>query len=121
MNDDWVEVEVGGQTCITGDCAGGTGAAVSPSPRVGRARILSGHGAVYLVLSVPLQPLATPARLTPAERLVLALLVRGVANREIARLLGRSPRTVANQLATLYRKFRVGSRRELAVRLGRCE
>ena len=43
--------------------------------------------------------------LTPAEREVIRLLCEGYDNRTIARRLGRSPKTVANQLTRIYRKF----------------
>jgi hypothetical protein len=46
-------------------------------------------------------------RLTPAEREVVKLLVReGGTNAELARKLGRSPKTVANQLRAIYSKYR---------------
>jgi len=81
--------------------------------------ILTNGGEEYLVLSLPLPDSAELADVTPAERLVLELLLRGRANDEIAALLGRSARTVANQVAAIFRKFGVNSRRELAARLGR--
>jgi DNA-binding CsgD family transcriptional regulator len=49
----------------------------------------------------------------PAQREVLDLLLRGLSNAEIARLRGRSERTVAHQVDRLYRRLRVGSRAEL--------
>jgi len=46
-------------------------------------------------------------RLTPAEREVVELLVReGGTNAELAQRLGRSPKTVANQLRAVYSKYR---------------
>jgi len=44
--------------------------------------------------------------LSPAERQVLRLLAEGLSNKEIARRLGRRPKTVANQLACIYDKYR---------------
>jgi len=45
--------------------------------------------------------------LTPAERTLLVTLARtGAPNSELARMLGRSPKTVANQLATVADKYR---------------
>lgn len=45
-------------------------------------------------------------RLTPAEREVVLLLVKeGLDNEEIARRLGKSAKTVANQLTVVYDKF----------------
>ncbi len=54
--------------------------------------------------------------LTQAEREVLALLVRGLANQEIATMRGRSVRTIANQVASLLRKTQASGRRALATR-----
>lgn len=56
------------------------------------------------------------ARLTAAEREVLALVRAGFSTMEIAAHRDTSARTVANQIASLLRKARVPSRRALAVR-----
>lgn len=55
--------------------------------------------------------------LTPAEVQLAAELIEGRSNAEIARLRKRSINTVRNQLAALYRKLGVGSRREAMVLL----
>jgi DNA-binding CsgD family transcriptional regulator len=55
------------------------------------------------------------APLTAAEREVAALVLCSLSNEEIARRRGASPRTVANQVATVLRKLKVRSRRELFV------
>jgi DNA-binding NarL/FixJ family response regulator len=52
--------------------------------------------------------------LTQAERAVAARLLEGRSNAEIARLRRTSARTVANQVASIFRKLDVGSRSELA-------
>lgn len=52
--------------------------------------------------------------LTSAEREVALLLLEGATHAEIAEARGCSPRTIANQVASLYRKLSVGSRVELA-------
>ncbi len=52
-------------------------------------------------------------RIPPAQRDVLELLRAGRRNSEIADTLGRSPHTVRNQLAQLFRIFDVKSRGEL--------
>jgi DNA-binding CsgD family transcriptional regulator len=52
-------------------------------------------------------------RLTRAERDVTGLLVAGLSNAEIARQRGSSPRTVANQVASIFEKLGVSSRLEL--------
>jgi len=76
----------------------------------------------YLILSFPLagrrDPRADDAEaeeraLTAAEHEVLELLLAGRTNAEIARRRRTAPRTVANQLGSIYRKLRVGGRRQL--------
>lgn len=54
-----------------------------------------------------------PESLSPAERDVSTWLLAGCSNREIAWRRGTSPRTVANQLAQIFRKLGVQSRHEL--------
>jgi DNA-binding NarL/FixJ family response regulator len=51
--------------------------------------------------------------LTPAEWLVARLLVDGLSHREIAAQRGSTTRTVANQVASIFRKLDVSGRREL--------
>jgi DNA-binding CsgD family transcriptional regulator len=55
--------------------------------------------------------------LTKAERAVVELALAGNGNEDIARLRGKSLRTVRNQLASAYAKLGVGGRVELASRL----
>ncbi|MGB0909225.1 MAG: LuxR C-terminal-related transcriptional regulator [Nitrospirales bacterium] len=55
--------------------------------------------------------------LTEAERSVLAALVAGSTNDDIAQRRNTSDRTVANQVQSIFRKLEVSSRSELAVRL----
>lgn len=62
-------------------------------------------------------PALTVPTLTPAEQQVLELLLGGASNGEIAKARKTAVRTVANQVASLFRKFGVGSRAELAARL----
>lgn len=59
------------------------------------------------------------AVLTKSEREILTLLERGMSNNEIASLRSRSVRTIANQVASLLKKTRASSRRELLVRAAR--
>lgn len=54
--------------------------------------------------------------LTASEREVLRLLQRGLSNEAIAKMRGRSVRTIANQVAALLRKTGTSSRRALASR-----
>jgi DNA-binding CsgD family transcriptional regulator len=58
-----------------------------------------------------------PTDLTAAEREVASLAAAGLTDAAIARRRGRSARTVANQMASIRRKLRVCSRREVASRL----
>lgn len=63
--------------------------------------------------------LEEPARvdsgiLTEAEREVVELVRSGLSNRAIADIRGRSPRTIANQVASVLRKTTCPSRRALA-------
>lgn len=51
-------------------------------------------------------------RLTPKELEVLSLLSRGYTNRELARELFISPKTLQNHLTAIYRKFGVKNRTE---------
>jgi DNA-binding NarL/FixJ family response regulator len=52
--------------------------------------------------------------LSPTERDIAHDVLAGLSNAAIARKRGRAPRTIANQLASLYRKLAIGSRAELA-------
>lgn len=53
------------------------------------------------------------ARLTPREREVMEFVVAGKANKQIAALLGRSPKTVEIHRANVMKKMEVGSLAEL--------
>ena len=53
--------------------------------------------------------------LTPREHQIVALVVEGRSNREIATRLGLSPQTVKNQLSVILDKLGVTSRVQLAV------
>lgn len=57
------------------------------------------------------------ALLSHAQRDVARLVLTGKSNRQIATERSTSERTVANQIATIYRKLGVGSRSELAALL----
>jgi DNA-binding NarL/FixJ family response regulator len=57
---------------------------------------------------------APSTTLTKAELAVARLATRGHSNARISRERGVSIRTVANQLASIYSKLRIGSRSELA-------
>ena len=55
--------------------------------------------------------------LTVAEQQIAGAVLRGMSNEQIASERGTSARTVANQIATIFRKLGVGSRGELASRV----
>lgn len=57
--------------------------------------------------------------LTPAERGVLLLLTQGLDNRAIAHQLGKSEKTVRNQVTTIFSKLGVRTRAEAIVMSGR--
>ncbi len=79
----------------------------------------------YVLLSFPVEPdglrLEGVDGLSPSERDIVARVLRGQSNAAIASARGTSPRTVANQLAAIYSKLGVRSRRELAARRERAE
>jgi DNA-binding CsgD family transcriptional regulator len=70
-------------------------------------------GVKVVFLSAPLERTDVLTELTPAEHAVARLVASGSSNAEIGRARGASPRTIANQLASIYRKLGVGSRAEL--------
>lgn len=76
-------------------------------------------GEAFALLEWEDLPLAVPAELTAAEVEVAALIPEGWSNQEIAARRGTSVRTVANQVASVYRKLGVGSRGALCARLRR--
>jgi DNA-binding CsgD family transcriptional regulator len=71
----------------------------------------------YAILSIPSAFLSALDGLTASERDVVGRLLRGQSNAQIARYRRCSPRTVANQVAAIFRKTGVGSRAELAALL----
>lgn len=74
-------------------------------------------GDQFALLEWPLENGALPPGLTPAERDVAKMVLAGLSNDEIARRRGRSIRTVANQVAALFRKLQVSSRLKLYARV----
>ncbi|MGH0037825.1 MAG: helix-turn-helix transcriptional regulator [Myxococcota bacterium] len=75
------------------------------------------EGASVLLATAPLVVEGRLARLTEAEREAALLAVQGATNTAIAARRGTSERTVANQLASAFRKLGVHSRAELAATL----
>jgi DNA-binding NarL/FixJ family response regulator len=67
-------------------------------------------------LSFDVRPGRGAAHLSPREREVIAAVVEGLSNDEIASRLGISPRTVESHLRRLFERHGVSSRTELATR-----
>lgn len=81
-----------------------------------RAITFAGDGGRYLMLSFSVQGGEPAPVLTGAEREVLRAVLEGRTNASIARDRGTAVRTVANQVAALFRKFGASSRLDLARR-----
>jgi DNA-binding NarL/FixJ family response regulator len=58
-----------------------------------------------------------PLGLTQQEQKVLALMVQGLGNKEVARRLDRSPRTIEHQVSAVLGKFNAANRMEVVLRL----
>jgi DNA-binding CsgD family transcriptional regulator len=69
-----------------------------------------------VLLTWTARPEPPPAGLSQAEAAVLQLVREGLSNAEIAARRGRSPRTIANQVARIFRRLGVGSRAEIFAR-----
>lgn len=82
-----------------------------------RSAPLSGDPTLLVVDGV-LRNDALWARLAPAEREVVESALAGASNRQIAHDRRRAESTIANQLATVYARFCVRGRSELAALLG---
>jgi DNA-binding NarL/FixJ family response regulator len=87
-------------------------------PPAGLRALLEGYGPderLFLYYRGPSCRL--PPTLSVAERTVVLDLLDGASRRDIAFARGTSPRTVANQMASIFRKLRVSSRVELLAAL----
>jgi len=72
-------------------------------------------GRELAVITLPVRPPRSLAdALTAAEREVVEAVQAGHSNASIARARGTSPRTIANQLASIYAKLGIVSRHELS-------
>jgi len=69
------------------------------------------------VVSLPQLELGDSRHLSPAEIEVCQLLLRGRTHDEIANLRGTRPRTVSNQIASIFQKFNVSGRMTLMTAL----
>jgi DNA-binding NarL/FixJ family response regulator len=78
-----------------------------------RAFRLRYQGNEFLVCTYPLVSSTSLADLTPAELAVAHAMLEGLTTQEIAQRRCVSPRTVANQLSSIYQKLRISSRYEL--------
>jgi len=99
--------------------AGGVGL---PAPRVGSEELLSGIRAVArgespLSLSATLALLGSrgKAALTTRERQILALVARGLANKQIAAAWGISEKTVKTHLGSAFQRLGVSDRTQAAL------
>jgi DNA-binding CsgD family transcriptional regulator len=75
------------------------------------------EGCELIVLRFPVPTPELPAHLSHAEREVVAGVLQGRSNADIARERGTSLRTVAVPLQSIFRKLGVGSRTELVAAL----
>jgi DNA-binding CsgD family transcriptional regulator len=95
------------------------GARAGPNEALGapsgiRAMRLSVCGDDFAVLMFPLQRASLRFVLTRAERAVFDAILSGKSNARIAAERKTSVRTVANQVASIFRRAKVSSRVELA-------
>ncbi|WP_410638710.1 helix-turn-helix transcriptional regulator [Amycolatopsis sp. lyj-346] len=81
------------------------------APHVAQAFAREEFPPVQPVTGLPLEVL------TAREREVAAAVARAATDRQVARLLGNSPRTVQKHLQQIYRKLDIAGRAELTVRL----
>jgi DNA-binding NarL/FixJ family response regulator len=79
--------------------------------------VQSAHGEVLRVLEVPRPGQRLHELLPSAERQVIELLIEGRCYAEIAAKRGTAVRTVANQIAAVFRRLNVSGRSELIQRL----
>jgi DNA-binding NarL/FixJ family response regulator len=70
-------------------------------------------GAEFFLLGTPALAECLPDDLTTAEKEVAALVLEGLSNQDIAEVRGTSVRTIANQVAAIFRKLKVTARVEL--------
>lgn len=82
------------------------------APLQGRLRDLHLEQQSYLVISAARPDLKLPKELSSAEAAVLRSLLAGHSYAQISGARATSPRTVANQLTTAFRKLGVSGRRE---------
>jgi DNA-binding NarL/FixJ family response regulator len=79
--------------------------------------VLDLDGDEIAVLHFPVAPTADLTALSEAEGVVAIAIMNGMSNEEIASVRGTSANTVAKQVASIFAKLGVGSRRELVARV----
>jgi DNA-binding CsgD family transcriptional regulator len=72
------------------------------------------NGQQLLVISFPAETVRDMSALSPAEKHVAQLILQGHSNTQIAAIRHTALRTTANQVASIFRKYGVNSRAELA-------
>jgi DNA-binding CsgD family transcriptional regulator len=87
--------------------------AVVPAPAGLQVETFEADGQAFAILELPRVPPLDHGVLTRTQRTILDLLLAGGSNAEIARQRGRSVRTVAHQVDSIFRRLGVGSRLEL--------
>jgi DNA-binding NarL/FixJ family response regulator len=87
------------------------------SNQQGRLCAVHANAEPYVVISALRPDRQFPVELSLAEAAVLRSLIAGSSHAEISDERSRSPRTVANQLATAFRKLGVSGRRAIIERL----
>lgn len=92
-----------------------------PAPRDLFVTTLRIAGREYAIVSFPIAPDDLPSSLGEVEKQVLAAILEGKSNAEIARQRGTSRYTVANQVASVYRKLGLSSRAEVVARFARTQ
>jgi DNA-binding CsgD family transcriptional regulator len=99
--------------CSTARWNGAWESLETSEPKQARQEIKKLNGA----LDILSKPFPGHQSLTPRERVVLAQIVRGASNKEAARTLGISPRTVEFHRANLMRKLGTKNTAELVRRV----
>ena len=84
-----------------------------PAPAGLRVETFEADGEAFAIIELPRVQRLDHRQLTRSERSILALLLAGLSNAEIARRRERSIRTVAHQVDSIFRRLGVGSRLEL--------
>lgn len=95
-------------------------ARLGPGAVPARASAVEVNGRACLRILSPRPDRCFPVRLTDTEAAVVRLFVEGLSHAQIARVRGRSQRTIANQLAAVFHKMGISGRTRLLCRLVEC-